>query len=217
MNLRKNDDNRFIIEKEWYTDPLADSLDLNNIKSDEIKNYLLSHKAPEYTPDERTKKAINYAHTYCGISDDEEHLFKYNKDYKNFNPDGGDCANFASQILYEGGNFKKNSSWSYFGKSGTKAWVNAQEFKNYMVNSGRASYIAKGSYNDVDKAACNLRPGDFVGYEKRGRITHISTVTGLDSKGYPLVTCHNTDRLLVPYDLGWSNDNIRFHFLDVHY
>lgn len=217
LNLRKNDDNRFIIEKEWYTDPLADSLDLNNIKSDEIKNYILSHKAPEYTPDERTKKAIDYAHTYCGISDDEEHLFKYNKDYKNFNPDGGDCANFASQILYEGGNFKKNSSWSYFGKSGTKAWVNAQEFKNYMVNSGRASYIAKGSYNDVYKAAFNLRPGDFVGYEKRGRITHISTVTGLDSKGYPLVTCHNTDRLLVPYDLGWSNDNIRFHFLDVHY
>ena len=41
LNLRKNDDNRFIIEKEWYTDPLADSLDLNNIKSDEIKNYIL--------------------------------------------------------------------------------------------------------------------------------------------------------------------------------
>ena len=71
MNLKKSDDNRFIIEKEWYTDPLADSLDLNNIKSDEIKNYILSHKAPEYTPDERTKKAIDYAHTYCGISDDE--------------------------------------------------------------------------------------------------------------------------------------------------
>lgn len=217
LNLKKSDDNRFIIEKEWYTDPLADSLDLNNIKSNEIKNYILSHKAPKYTPDERTKKAIDYAHTYCGVSDDEEHLFKYNKNYKNFNPDGGDCANFASQILYEGGEFKKNSSWSYSGKSGTKAWVNAQEFKNYMVNSGRASYIAKGSYNDIYKAAFNLKPGDFVGYEKKGRITHISTVTGLDSKGYPLVTCHNTDRLLVPYDLGWSNDNIRFHFLDVHY
>lgn len=52
---------------------------------------------------------------------------------------------------------------------------------------------------------------------KNGRITHISTVTGLDSKGYPLVTCHNTDRLLVPFDLGWSNDNIRFHLVDVYY
>lgn len=217
LNLRKNAENRFIIEKEWYTDPLADSLDLNNIKSDEIKNYILSHKTPEYTPDERTQKAIDYAHTYCGVSDDEEFLFKYNKNYKNFNPDGGDCANFASQILYEGGNFKKNSTWCYNSKSGSTAWINAQEFKNYMVNSGRASYIAKGCYSDVYKSAFYLRPGDFVAYEKKGRITHISTVTGLDSKGYPLVTCHNTDRLLVPYDLGWSNDNIKFHFIDVHY
>ena len=86
-----------------------------------------------------------------------------------------------------------------------------------MVNSGRASYIAKGKYSEIYKAAYNLRPGDFVAYEKNGRITHISTVTGLDSKGYPLVTCHNTDRLLVPFDLGWSNDNIRFHLIDVYY
>ncbi|MGO0943805.1 amidase domain-containing protein, partial [Clostridioides difficile] len=40
---------------------------------------------------------------------------------------------------------------------------------------------------------------------KKGRITHVSTVTGLDSRGYPLVTCHNTDRMLVPWDLGWSD------------
>ena len=37
-------------------------------------------------------------------------------------------------------------------------------------------------------------PGDIVAYEKGGRITHVSTVTGVDSRGYPLVTCHNTDR-----------------------
>lgn len=86
-----------------------------------------------------------------------------------------------------------------------------------MLNSGRGSLIAKGSYNDVYKEAYNLRPGDFVGYEKGGRITHVSTVTGQDSKGYPLVTCHNTDRLLVPWDLGWSNKAIRFHLIKVNY
>ena len=126
-------------------------------------------------------------------------------------------ANFASQIMYEGGGFKKNSTWSYCNKSATKAWVNAQAFKNYLINSGRGSYIAKGNYCETYKAAFNLRPGDIVAYEKKGRITHVSTVTGLDSKGYPLVTCHNTDRMLVPYDLGWSNSNIKFHFIDVHY
>ena len=97
------------------------------------------------------------------------------------------------------------------------ALFNAQGFKNYLVSSGRGSYIAKGYYCETYKDAFNLRPGDIVAYEKKGRITHVSTVTGLDSKGYPLVTCHNTDRMLVPYDLGWSNSNIKFHFIDVHY
>ncbi|MDF2613854.1 MAG: amidase protein [Clostridia bacterium] len=216
INL-KEDDNRFVITKEWYTDPFADSLNLDNLKSDEMKAYILKHTAPDYKPSERVQKAVDYAHKYCGVSLDEEYLFKYNKAYKNFNPDGGDCANFASQILHEGGGFKKGGSWNYSGRDATKAWVNAQAFKNYMVHSGRGSYVAKGKYQEVYKSAYKLRPGDFVAYEKKGKIVHISTVTGLDSKGYPLVTCHNTDRLLVPYDLGWSNSNIRFHLVHVHY
>lgn len=216
INLKKDSD-KYIIIKEWYTDPLADSLNLDNLECDEIKNTILSHKKPDFTIDERTQKAIDYAHEYCGISNNEEHLFKYNKNYKNFNPDGGDCANFASQIMFEGGGFKKNSTWNYCNKSATNAWINAQGFKNYLINSGRGSYIAKGYYSDTYKDAFNLRPGDIVAYEKKGRITHVSTVTGLDSKGYPLVTCHNTDRMLVPYDLGWSNSDIKFHFIDVHY
>ena len=216
INLKKDND-KYIIIKEWYTDPLADSLDINNIECTEIKSTILSHKKPDFTIDERTQKAIDYAHEYCGISDNDEHLFKYNKEYKNFNPDGGDCANFASQIMFEGGGFKKNSVWNYCNKSATNAWINAQGFKNYLINSGRGTYIAKGYYCDTYKDSFNLRPGDIVAYEKKGRITHVSTVTGLDSKGYPLVTCHNTDRMLVPYDLGWSNNNIKFHFIDVHY
>lgn len=216
LNLKKIND-KYIITKEWYTDPFADSLNLDNIKSDEIKNYILSRSPTNYTPSERVQNAIDYAHKYCGVSYDENFTFKYNSEYKNHNPDGGDCANFASQILYEGKVFKKNSTWNYYNKNGTKAWLNAQGFKNYMVDSKRASYIAKGSYDKVYKAAFNMRPGDFVAYERKGRITHISTVTGLDSKGYPLVTCHNTDRLLVPYDLGFSNSNIKFHLIHVHY
>lgn len=216
MNLKKDGDH-YIITKEWYTDPFADSLQLDNLKSEEIKNYILNHVAPEYTPNERTQKAINYAHQYCGLSTNNEFLFKYNKAYKNFNPDGGDCANFASQILHEGAGFKKNKTWNYDSREGTKAWVNAQAFKNYIVGSGRGGYIAKGTYSEIYKAAYKMRPGDFVAYEKKGKIVHISTITGLDSKGYPLVTCHNTDRLLVPYDLGWSDKNIKFHLIDVYY
>jgi hypothetical protein len=210
-------DNQYIITKEWYTDPFADSLNLENIKSEDIRDYILKQEPVklELTPEQN--KAVNYAHQYCGAAADEEYGLKFNSRYKDFNPDGGDCANFASQIMFESGRFKKNDTWNYEGNDSTKAWVNAQAFKNYIVYSGRGSLVAKGSYQDVYKEAYNLRPGDFVGYEKGGRITHVSTVTGLDSKGYPLVTCHNTDRLLVPWDLGWSDKEIRFHIIKVNY
>ena len=210
-------DNQYIITKEWYTDPFADSLNLENIKSDDIRSYILAQQKPDIQLTQEQQKAIDYAQRYCGVSTEEEYEFKFNREYKNFNPDGGDCANFASQIMYESGRFKKNSIWNYNNRDGTKAWVNAQGFKNYILNSGRGSLICKGSYEETYKESYNLRPGDFVAYEKGGRITHVSTVTGMDSKGYPLVTCHNTDRLLVPWDLGWSNKTIRFHLIRVHY
>ena len=210
-------DNQYIITKEWYTDPFGDSLNLENIKSDDIRSYILAQQKPDIQLTQEQQKAIDYAHRYCGVSTEEEYEFKFNREYKNFNPDGGDCANFASQIMYESGRFKKNSIWNYNNRDGTKAWVNAQGFKNYILNSGRGSLICKGSYEETYKESYNLRPGDFVAYEKGGRITHVSTVTGMDSKGYPLVTCHNTDRLLVPWDLGWSNKTIRFHLIRVHY
>ena len=210
-------DNEYIITKEWYTDPFADSMHLDNIKSEDIKNYILSKEKQEINLTEEQKKGIEYAHKFCGAAADEEYGMKFNPKYKDFNPDGGDCANYASQIMFESGRFKKNQTWNYEDNSGTKAWVNAQGFKNYLLNSGRGSLICKGTYQDTYKLSYNMTPGDIVAYEKGGRITHVSTVTGQDSKGYPLVTCHNTDRLLVPWDLGWSNKDIKFHFIKVHY
>ncbi|MFI3210330.1 MAG: amidase domain-containing protein [Peptostreptococcaceae bacterium] len=208
---------KFIIAKEWYEDPFADSLSLENIDSQDIRSFILSQEPKEFTLTEQQQLGMDYAHKYCGVSNDPEYDFKFNKEYKNFNPDGGDCANFASQIMFESGAFKKNNIWNYADRQGTKAWVNAQGFTHYILNSQRGSLIINGSYQEIYKVAYNMRPGDFVAYEKGGRITHVSTVTGHDAKGYPLVTCHNTDRLLVPWDLGWSNKNIKYHLVRVHY
>ena len=104
----------------------------------------------------------------------EEYEYKYNNKYRDFNPEGGDCANFASQILHEGGKFKE-TSWNYDKGSVTGPWVNAGKFTYYMINSGRASVIAKGSYEKVYKASYKLLPGDFVAYEKKGDIMHVSS------------------------------------------
>ena len=208
---------RWIITKEWYTDPFADSLNLDNIKSEEVKEYISSHENRDMSNlNERRISAVKYADQYAGAAAEEEFGLDYNPDYKNYNPLGGDCANFASQILHEGGGFRKTGSWNYR-NGGSKAWVNAHGFKDYMLNSGRASLIAKGSYQQVYKQSYKLLPGDFVAYEKKGKVKHISVVTGVDSKGYSLVNCHNTDRYRVPWDLGWSDKNIKFWLVRVHY
>lgn len=211
-------DGNWIISKEWYTDPFADSLNLERINVDSINEYIISQGTRDLSSiGERRIGAVEYADKYCGAASEEQFDFKYNKAYKNYNPQGGDCANFASQVLYVGGKFKKTNSWSYDKNGATRAWVNADGFKSYWLNSGRASVIAYGSYEKVYKASYKLLPGDFIAYEKKGDITHISVVTGADSKGYSLVTCHNTDRNKVPWDLGWSNSNIRFWLIRVHF
>lgn len=217
IDLMKKDD-RWIITKEWYTDPFADSLNLERINVDSIREYIVAQSTRDFSDiGERRIGAAEYADKYCGAASEAQFEYKYNKGYRNYNPQGGDCANFASQIFFEGGKFKKTKNWNYDRKGATRAWVNADGFKSYWLNSGRASVIAHGSYEKVYKASYKLLPGDFVAYEKKGDITHISVVTGADSKGYSLVTCHNTDRNKVPWDLGWSNSNIRFWLIRVHY
>jgi len=211
-------DGSYVISKEWYKDPFANSLDLGNIKADSIKKYIVSQSARDLsTIDQRRMNSVDYANKYCGAASTLEYNYKYNKKYRDYNPQGGDCANFASQILFEGGNFKKNFAWSYDKNGATRSWLNADGFKKYMIYSGRASVISYGSYEKVYKASYKLLPGDFVAYEKKNDITHISVVTGADSKGYSLVSCHNSDRSKVPWDLGWSDKNIKFWLVRVNY
>lgn len=211
-------DEVWIITREWYKDPFEDILNLGRLNVDSINQYVSTHGARDLSSiGDRREKAVEYAEKYCGAASAPIYEFKYNKKYRNYNSQGGDCANFASQILYEGGKFRKNHMWNYDSKGATRAWVNADGFKSYMLHSGRASLIAHGNYEKVYKASYKLLPGDFIAYEKNGDITHISVVTGADSKGYSLVSCHNTDRNNVPWDLGWSSSKVKFWLVRVHF
>jgi hypothetical protein len=183
----------------------------------ENRAFILSNEARDFTAQgQRRTDAVAYADLYAGAAGSPEIGYQYNGNYKNYNSLGGDCANFVSQILHEGGKFKKTSIWNY-DKDGSRAWLKAQGLKDFMINSGRGSLLAYGSYDKVLKASYKLLPGDLVAYEKKGEVTHVSLVTGADSRGYSLVNCHNTDRYRVPWDLGWSNSGIRFYLIRVHY
>lgn len=209
---------KFLITREWYTDPFADSLHLDKVKNENIQTTILKGIKKDLAQiNEKRKSALNYAKKYCGAASIPEYNYEYNKKYRNYNNLGGDCANFASQILHEGGGFRKNDTWNYYRGSGSRAWLNAHAFNNYMIYSGRGTLIARGSYEKVLKQSYQLLPGDYIAYEKNGKVVHISVVSGSDSKGYTLVISHNTDRYHVPWDLGWSNDEIRFRLVRVHY
>jgi len=205
------------ISREWFTDPFADALSLNNPLVLEERKFILSQKPKDFSNlSSRRRNALNYADTYCGAAANDEQGFKYNSKYRNYNYSGGDCANFASQVLHEGGGLRKTYAWNY-GKGASKAWVNAHAFNRYMLQSGRGTRIAYGTYSQVLPYSYRLEPGDYIAYEKKGKVTHISVVTGADSKGYTLMNSHNADRYRVPWDLGYSDRGIRFWLVKVNY
>jgi hypothetical protein len=232
-------DNQCKIHTDWYTDAFTDALDdySGEIKEDiyiskcesNTKNYSVPLPTSQTKTYYNRKNAVAYADKYCGIAWGNDNNFKYNQSYKNFAPEGGDCTNFASQILTDknAGSLRMGLGWFYRGSknkaSNTASWVNADAFNRYILNSGRGYLVKKGYYNDIIKTHNNRTPGaldkildgDLIGYEKKGDVIHFSVFTGRDSHGYPLVNCHTTDRYKVPWDLGWGDKTIKFILIHV--
>jgi hypothetical protein len=164
--------------------------------------------------------AVKYADTYCGLALGCGNDRRYNPQYRNYAGLGGDCTNFASQVLGDpdAGGLAMTRSWRYQGKgkgsagSATAAWVSTDSFAHFLASSGKATRIARGEYQQVTKASTEqprgaigvLQPGDVIGYAEKGDVVHFSVVTALDSRGVPLVNSHTADRYHVPWDLGWE-------------
>lgn len=201
----------WIIAKEWYSDPFINASNMGKLDIESIKEIISSGVEKDLSNlNERRLGVVNYASEYSGVAKPPDYNFQYNSKYKNYNFQGGNCTNFASQTMFEGGGFSKTSTWNYSNGDGTRAWVNAGEFNNYMLYSGRASLISKGTYEEVLKHSYKLLPGDYIAYEKKGKVAHTGIVSGVDSKGYTLVNTHNPDFHLVPWDLGWNGEGIKF-------
>ncbi len=230
VSLTKKDEG-FIIANDWYTDCFEDALKAYDpeITEKDGKGDLqlllncrprLSDYMPEKGRYDRTK-AVQYADKFCGAANGEGNNFKYNKKYSDFNGIGGDCTNFASQVLGdpEAGGLKQDSKWY----KGSFAWVNADGFKDYLIYSGKGRQIKKGTFKELVLPKENypygaidkLDLGDLICYAKGKNMDHFAVITGWDSHGYPLVNSHTTDRYHVPWDLGWGDKNIYFHLIHV--
>jgi len=91
--------------------------------------------------------AVAYAQKWGGS--------KRNPAYNNYTGSGGDCANFVSQCLHEGGGLPTDSTWEPY----TTTWVGAISLYDYLkklpgctvtdISKGTTAYINKLSVGDV--------------------------------------------------------------------
>lgn len=171
-------------------------------------------------PAKKTKRfnreqAVDYANKYAGLAWGAGNNNRYNQKYRDYTGLGGDCTNFASQVIgdpKEGGGLPMTKRWFSTTAGGSDAWVRTDGLKDFLLHSGYARLIGKGYFADVVKptpkqprgAIGELQPGDLIAYELKGDVDHFAVIVGFDDNGYPLVNCHTTDRYRVPFDLGWD-------------
>ena len=170
--------------------------------------------------------AVAYANQFCGDATGCGNGQRYNPHYYDYNPRGGDCTNFISQVLFAGG-IPMNRYWKYDHETdrGSGAWITAPGLVRFLRASGHATLVAYGSYAFVTRRTAKfpqgaietLRPGDVINYQKGGNpITHSAVVVGYDIKGVPLIDTHTADRYQVPWDFGWPS-HTTFYLWHVQY
>jgi hypothetical protein len=238
VDLIKKDD-KYLIYTDWYTDCFEDALSgfSGNTQSNTSYNSEESSLNEDYYVFEvnfnhhyNREQAVQYADKYCGAAWGSGNDFKYNKKYTDYNGIGGDCTNFASQVLgdKEAGGLMQDGGWHFsYSKNGngagSRAWVNADGFKDYLLYSGKGTVIKRGNFKELttptpeypNGMVSRLDVGDLVCYAKKEDIDHFAVVTGFDRHGYPLVNSHTTDRYHVPWDLGWGDTRIKFYLIHI--
>ncbi len=96
-------------------------------------------------------KAISYAHIWA---------LDRNPAYYDFSDLGGDCTNFASQVIYAGSNimnYKSDVGWYYVNANQrAPAWTDVDFLYNFLVHN-----MSKGPFGEeVDVK--DVKPGDIV-------------------------------------------------------
>jgi hypothetical protein len=217
---------RWVIRKEWYLDPLKEDTLIPDVLPDPGEAVATQTSAASEEQPSRPRVAgtgrydragaVAYASRYCGVALTTEGAHRYSADYRSYNGAGGDCTNFVSQVLHEGGGVPMSSAWHTYRRSGSSAWVRTDAFRDYLLYSGRAALCAKGTFRQVAAprpglpggAVQGLQPGDLIGYQEKGDLVHFAVVVGHNSHGYPLVNSHTADRYRVPWDLGWDRRTV---------
>lgn len=234
-------DGKWKIRKDWYTDPLGDDVGEPAQGQGVLEALNLLETSGKVAFDR--DKALDYAVKHSGVRALPDGG-KYNSKYRVYTFVGGDCANFASQVLDAGG-VPQGGGWHYM-KEGSTAWVQSESLVWYLLSSGRGYRVFRGKFGEAVSEPVSepslepaekplsmptspalstspamppvgqLEPGDIIAYEVKGEIHHVAVVAGRDPRGYVTIASHTADRLYFPWDLGWSENTV-FWFIKISY
>lgn len=238
LELRQQD-GKWVVASEWYSDPLGDETEApaalpaaapgeTGLMAAPNAGAALPESAPfagaallEREPSRLAallgarrkgydrQGAIAYADKYCGLAAGCGNDHRYNGKYRNYTGDGGDCTNFLSQILRDGGGLRI-----------PPGIIRVSNMAGYLQGSGRGWLSARGTLPQVWQQATKdargftamVGPADLVAYQFKGKMEHFAIITSFDSHGYPMVNSHTADRYHVPFDLGWDRKTIFWLF-----
>ena len=148
------------------------------------------------------EKALSYARRWA---------YDRNPNYYDYSFIGGDCTNFASQVLYEGYgvmNYKPVFGWYYINPNQkSPAWTGVNELYRFITtNRGDGPKGAEVSINDIE-------PGDLVQLDFDGDGVYEHTPVILDTGDFTpdtiKVAAHSRDSLDRPLST-YNYKNIRF-------
>jgi hypothetical protein len=148
-------------------------------------------------------KAVAYAHKWA---------FGRNPAYFDFSNLGGDCTNFASQVIYAGSgvmNYTKTFGWYYINANNrSPSWTGVNYLYNFLINNkGPGPFGEEVDVKDV-------QPGDivqlsFVGNNHFNHSPIVVSTGNPPSLGNILIAAHSYDRDNYPLT-GYSWLQIRF-------
>lgn len=205
---------KWLIALEWYTDPLGDDTEVPDVmpalvpeplpQAVETLNSTAAEKRAGYDRD----GAVRYADQFCGLAWGCGNENRYHPKYRDYNGVGGDCTNYVSQALKEGG------------KLNVPVIARVDTLAAHLTRSGRAVVTHRATFQALWKEASSkpqgfqsmLQLGDLIAYQEKGKLEHFGLVTGFDSNGYPVINSHSADRYHVPFDLGWDRKTIYWLF-----
>jgi len=138
----------------------------------------------EYNRDD----AVAYAHRWA---------FDRNPRYLDFEHLGGDCTNFASQVIYAGSkimNYTKTYGWYYINSNNRSAsWTSVEYLFRFLINNEGTGPFA------IQTDAKDMMPGDIIqlSFNGGGVFNHSPVVVSVGNPpdiGNILVAAHSYDR-----------------------